>query len=124
MEFYSRFTPLGLGSINALLRREGYDSRIVNCSAWSWKETARFFQKERPDVLGVSVFTFNRHEAMRLAALARDANPSCFIASGRPHPTHLPHPLLSHYPQIHVVGGGEGEQAMLHLVPGLRRRHP
>jgi len=124
MEFYSRFTPLGLGSINALLRREGYDSRIVNCSAWSWKETARFFQKERPDVLGVSVFTFNRHEAMRLAALARDANPSCFIAAGGPHATHLPHPLLSHYPQIDVVVRGEGEETMLDLVRALGRGDP
>src|SRR3989442_8708299 len=116
MEFYSRFTPVGLGSINALLRREGYDSRIVNCSAWSWKETARFFQKERPDVLGVSVFTFNRHEAMRLAALARAANPSCFLGPGGPHPAPLPHRLLSHYPQIDVVVRGEGEGRMLDLV--------
>src|SRR3989442_8662933 len=101
MEFYSRFTPLGLGYINALLRREGYDSRIVNCSAWSWKETARFLRQERPNVFGVSVFTFNRHEAMRLAALARAANPSCFIAAGRPHATHPPHRLPAHYPHIH-----------------------
>ena len=68
MEFYSRFTPLGLGYINALLRSRGHDSRILNCSAWSWKRTERFLRQESPDVLGVSVFTFNRHEAMRLAA--------------------------------------------------------
>src|SRR5439155_10264700 len=75
MEFYSRFTPLGLGSINALLRRNGFDARILNASEWSWSRTARFLAAEKPDVFGVSVFTFNRHEAMRLAALARAANP-------------------------------------------------
>jgi len=121
MEFYSRFTPLGLGYINALLRREGHDSRILNCSAWSWKRTARFLRQERPDVFGVSVFTFNRHEAMRLASLAREANPSCFIAAGGPHATHLPHPLLSRYPQIDVVVRGEGEETMLDLVRALGR---
>ena len=68
MEFYSRFTPLGLGSINALLRRNGFDARILNASEWSWSRTARFLAAEKPDVFGVSVFTFNRHEAMRLAA--------------------------------------------------------
>ena len=121
MEFYSRFTPLGLGSINALLRREGHDSRILNCSAWSWARTARFLKQERPDVFGVSVFTFNRHEAMRLASLARQANPSCLIAAGGPHATHLPHPLLSRYPQIDVVVRGEGEETMLDLVRALGR---
>ncbi len=116
MEFYSRFTPLGLGYINALLRSHGYDSRILNCSAWSWKRTECFLRQERPDVLGVSVFTFNRHEAMRLAALARKAVPSCFIVAGGPHATHLPHHLLSHYPQIDIVVRGEGEETMLDLV--------
>jgi radical SAM superfamily enzyme YgiQ (UPF0313 family) len=119
MEFYSRFTPLGLGYINALLRSHGYDSRILNCSAWSWRRTERFLRQERPDVLGVSVFTFNRHEAMRLAALARKAVPSCFIVAGGPHATHLPHHLLSHYPQIDVVARGEGEETMLDLVRAL-----
>jgi anaerobic magnesium-protoporphyrin IX monomethyl ester cyclase len=124
MEFYSRFTPLGLGYIHALLRRHGYDSRIVNCSGWSWTKTARFLRQERPDVFGVSVFTFNRHEAMRLAGLARQANPSCFIAAGGPHATHLPRALLETYPQIDVVVRGEGEETMLDLVRMLDRREP
>jgi hypothetical protein len=67
MEFYSRFTPLGLGSINALLRREGHHATLLNCSAWSWRKVGAFLRRARPDVFGVSVFTFNRHEAMRRA---------------------------------------------------------
>ncbi len=121
MEFYSRFTPLGLGYINAVLRRAGYDARILNCSAWPSKRVARFLRSERPDVLGVSVFTFNRHEAMRLAALARAANPGCLIVAGGPHATHLAHHLLEHYPQIDVVARGEAEETMLDLVRGLVR---
>lgn len=116
MEFYSRFTPLGLGTLNAVLRRAGLDARIVNCSAWSWRRTERFLQEERPDLFGVSVFTFNRHEAMRLAALARAANPRCLIVAGGPHATHLPHHLLEHYPQVDVVVRGEGEETLLEVA--------
>ncbi len=116
MEFYSRFTPLGLGYIIALLRQEGYDARILNCSGWTWGHTERFLEKERPDLFGVSVFTFNRHAAMRLAALARAANPRCLIVAGGPHATHLPRHLLNHYPQIDVVVRGEGEETMLDLA--------
>jgi radical SAM superfamily enzyme YgiQ (UPF0313 family) len=124
MEFYSRFTPLGLGSINALLRSHGYDSRILNCSSWSWKRTERYLSAERPDVFGVSVFTFNRHEAMRLAALARRVAPSCLIVAGGPHATHLSHHLLAHYPQIDVVARGEGEETMLDLVRARQEGDP
>jgi len=121
MEFYSRFTPLGLGYINAVLRRAGHDARVFNCSAWSWARTARFLKKERPDVFGVSVFTFNRHEAMRLAALARAANPHGLIVAGGPHASHLAHHLLEHYPQLDVVVRGEGEETMLDLVEACGR---
>jgi radical SAM superfamily enzyme YgiQ (UPF0313 family) len=116
LEFYSRFTPLGLGSVSAFLRQQGYDARVLNCSAWSWSRTERFLKEKRPDIFGVSVFTFNRHAAMRLAALARAANPGCLIVAGGPHATHLPHHLLLHYPQIDVVVRGEGEETMLDLV--------
>jgi anaerobic magnesium-protoporphyrin IX monomethyl ester cyclase len=119
MEFYSRFTPLGLGSINALLRREGFDARLVNASAWSWDRAGRFLASERPDLFGVSVFTFNRHEAMRLAALARAANPRCLIVAGGPHATHLAHHLLERYPAIDLVVRGEGEETMLELARAL-----
>jgi len=116
MEFYSRFTPLALGSINALLRRNGFDARILNTSEWSWSRTARFLAAEKPDVFGVSVFTFNRHEAMRLAALARAANPRCLVVAGGPHATHLSRHLLSHYAHVDLVVRGEGEETMLELA--------
>jgi anaerobic magnesium-protoporphyrin IX monomethyl ester cyclase len=116
MEFYSRFTPLGLGTITAVLRREGFDATLVNLSAWSWPKVKRFFETERPDIIGVSAFTFNRHEAMRVAALARAANPRCLVVAGGPHATHLPHHLLERYPQIDLVARGEGEETMLEIV--------
>ena len=116
MEFYSRFTPLGLSSITALLRREGFDATLVNLSSFSWPRVERFLRRERPDVVGVSVFTFNRHEAMRVAALARAANPACLIVAGGPHATHMPRHLLENYPSLDWVVRGEGEESFLEIV--------
>jgi radical SAM superfamily enzyme YgiQ (UPF0313 family) len=116
MEFYSRFTPLGLGYINALLRREGHDARIVNMSAWTWRRVARFLQDERPALLGVSTFTFNRHASMRVAALARAARPDTLIVAGGPHATHLAHHLLQAYPAVDLVVRGEGEETMVEIA--------
>jgi radical SAM superfamily enzyme YgiQ (UPF0313 family) len=116
MEFYSRFTPLGLGTIGAVLRREGFDATVVNMSAWSWPRVTRFLEMERPDLLGISAFTFNRHEAMRVARLARRAHPGCLIVAGGPHATHLPHHLLQRYPEVDLVVRGEGEMTLLDLA--------
>jgi radical SAM superfamily enzyme YgiQ (UPF0313 family) len=121
MEFYSRFTPLGLGSIGALLRREGFDATIVNLSSWSWPRVRRFLASERPDLVGVSAFTFNRHEAMRVAALARAANPRCLVVAGGPHASHLPHPVLAACPAIDLVARGEGETTMLEIARAVER---
>ena len=116
MEFYSRFTPLGLGSIAALLRREGFDTTLANLSSWSWPRIERYLKDARPDLLGVSAFTFNRHEAMRVAAIARAANPRCLVVAGGPHATHLPHQLLRAYPAVDLVARGEGEETMLEIA--------
>jgi radical SAM superfamily enzyme YgiQ (UPF0313 family) len=116
MEFYSRFTPLGLSSIAALLRQEGFDATLVNLSASSWPRVERFLRRERPDVVGVSVFTFNRHEAMRVAALARAANPGCLVVAGGPHATHMPRHLLENYPALDLVVRGEGEETFLAIA--------
>lgn len=116
MEFYSRFTPLGLSSIAALLRREGFDATLVNLSAFSWPRVERLLRRERPDVLGVSAFTFNRHEAMRVAALGRAANPDCLIVAGGPHATHMPRHLLENYPSLDLVVRGEGEETFLAIA--------
>jgi radical SAM superfamily enzyme YgiQ (UPF0313 family) len=121
MEFYSRFTPLGLGCIGAVLRREGHDATVVNLSEFSWPRVGRFLVSERPDILGLSVFTFNRHEAMRVAALARAAHPRCLIVAGGPHATHLSHHLLEHYPAVDLVVRGEGEETMLEIVRAMER---
>src|SRR3989338_5699696 len=53
---------------------------------------------------------------MRLAALARAANPRCRIVAGGPHATPLPHHLLEHYPQVDVVVRGEGEETLLEVA--------
>jgi radical SAM superfamily enzyme YgiQ (UPF0313 family) len=124
MEFYSRFTPLGLGTIAAHLRREGFDATLVNLSAWSWPKVARYLEEARADLVGISAFTFNRHEAMRVAALARDANPAALVVAGGPHATHLPEPLLAAYPAVDLVVRGEGEETFLDLARQVAAGRP
>src|SRR6266540_741828 len=108
--------PIGLGYINALLRTNGINSLIVNFSGMGRKEIEALFRHERPDILGLSVFTHNRFESVRLAEVAKAENPSCFIAAGGPHATHRYREILQSHPAIDAVVLGEGEETFLDLV--------
>lgn len=116
---YTSLLSVGLGYINALLRREGYCSRIANLSQYSWQETARFMAAEQPAILGISQFTHNRFESLRVARLAKEANPACFVVFGGPHATHRFQELLSQNPSVDAVVLGEGEETFCELVKHL-----
>jgi radical SAM superfamily enzyme YgiQ (UPF0313 family) len=135
-DFYTRQMPVGLGSINAVLRSSGFDSRLANFSRFSWKEIEAALLEIRPRLLGVSLFTFNRGAAMKIAETARRLLPGIFLIAGGPHATHLAEQVLSPHSPLDAVAVGEGEDTMLELsralaagrdpreVPGLVLRSP
>lgn len=108
--------PTGLGYLNALLRENGYGSRLANLSGVSWRETEALLRRERPDLFAVSVFTHNRFEALRLAVLAKEINPACVTVFGGPHATHRFTAILKENPAVDLVVLGEGEATFLELV--------
>jgi radical SAM superfamily enzyme YgiQ (UPF0313 family) len=116
---YTSLLPIGLGYINALLRSEGFNSRIANLSKAGWKETERQLVAERPDILGVSQFTHNRIESQKLATLAKKLNPECFVVFGGPHATHRAVEILSRNSAVDAVIIGEGEETFLELAGNL-----
>ncbi len=119
---YTSLLPNGLGYINALLCRDGYRSKIANLSPYNWQEIGKLLSVERPALLGISQFTHNRFESARVAKLAKEANPACFVVFGGPHATHRCHELLSHYPVVDAVVLGEGEETFCDLARHIVRR--
>jgi len=116
---YTSLLPIGLGYINACLREKGFNSRIANLSRMGWKGIEALLKAEKPDILGVSQFTHNRLETLRLAALAKRVNPGCFVVLGGPHATHRFRELLGREPSVDAVIMGEGEETFLELVESL-----
>ena len=104
---YTALLPVGLGTLNAMLRKEGHRSRIANLSTYTWQEIGRLFAEEPPDLLGISQFSHNRSESLRLARMAKEANPECFVVFGGPHATHRFREILSQNDAIDVVVLGE-----------------
>jgi radical SAM superfamily enzyme YgiQ (UPF0313 family) len=113
---YTSLLPVGLGYISAVLRERGFESRIANLSKSGWKETEALLRTERPDILGISQFTHNRFESLKLAALAKKTDPACFVVFGGPHATHRALEILAENRSVDSVVMGEGEETFLELA--------
>jgi radical SAM superfamily enzyme YgiQ (UPF0313 family) len=118
-DYFARKIPVGLGLLGAVLGEAGFDSKVGNFSRYPAERMARVLERERPDLLGLSVFTFNRHPSHELAALCRRILPGCAIVAGGPHVTHLDRDWLESYPAFDAVVRGEGEATLLEVA---RRR--
>lgn len=116
---YTSLLPVGLGYINACLRKKGFQSRIANLSGSGWKKAETLLIREKADILGVSQFTHNRLESLMLARLAKKLNPGCFVVFGGPHATHRATEILDQERAVDAVILGEGEETFLELAGSL-----
>ncbi|HET6372917.1 MAG TPA: radical SAM protein [Candidatus Polarisedimenticolia bacterium] len=123
-DFFARMMPVGLGWINATLCDAGFDSTLANLSRVPWSRVSSLLRSERPDLVGITLYTFNRHSGLRLAALAREANPRCVVIVGGPHATHVGDSILRNYPAVSAVAVGEGEITMLEAARAVQRGAP
>ena len=115
-DYFARKIPVGLGILNAVLNEAGFPSQVGNLSRFSEDRVIKMLERERPDVLGLSVFTFNRHPSHQLARLAKRVLPDLTIVAGGPHVTHLDGAWLTAYPEFDAVIRGEGEDTLLEMV--------
>jgi radical SAM superfamily enzyme YgiQ (UPF0313 family) len=116
---YERLLPVGVGSLAAVLRRGGHEVCVANYSASSRAEIEGHLTGERPQVVGLSVFTFNRSASYDLVRTVRRKLPGATIVIGGPHASHLYSSILEEREEIDYVVIGEGEATLLQLVDGI-----
>ncbi|MBI5655452.1 MAG: radical SAM protein [Geobacter sp.] len=113
---FTSLLPVGLISIQGVLRDAGYDARLVNLSRLAHEEIVSLLKADQPAIVGLSQFTHNRHETIACARLVKKLVPGCFVVLGGPHATHRCREILDSAPEVDAIVVGEGESAMLDLV--------
>ncbi|MFN8010950.1 MAG: radical SAM protein [Holophagaceae bacterium] len=113
------FLPIGLGFLQAMLKSKGYPCRLANLSGKSRAEVLAYLKKQKPDVVGVSMFTFNRKRSYDLLRWAKEACPDAVTLAGGPHPTHLAAEVFEDCPALDAIVKGEGEPILLGIVERL-----
>ena len=113
------FLPIGLGFLQAMLGSLGYPCRLANLSGKGRKEILDYLRAQNPQVIGVSMFTFNRKRSCDLLQMAREACPGAVLLTGGPHPTHLAGEVFEDCPALDAIVKGEGELPLLGVVQAL-----
>jgi hypothetical protein len=108
--------PTGLCYLHACLQEARYDSVLANFSAWPISRITQELLSRRPDVVGISQWTHNRHHSLELARLCRITLPDCTIVMGGGHATFCYEDLLSVRSPVDAVFLGEAESTLLEFV--------
>ncbi|HEY5512741.1 MAG TPA: radical SAM protein [Geomonas sp.] len=116
---FTSLVPVGLLSLDAVLRSVGHEVTLANFSGFGWDRVRQILAELRPEVVGVSQFTHNRADSLRLARLAKDLDPGCFVLLGGPHATHACLEMLAAHPELDAVVLGEGEETVKELLESV-----
>lgn len=116
---YISLLPTGVCSLHAFLREAGFDAVLANFSGWSTADISRQVSNLKPEIVGISQWTHNRHASMDLAGLIRKLVPGCSIIMGGAHATFSFKEILHKNSPVDCVVLGEGEETLLELIRHL-----
>ncbi len=123
-DYHISLMPVGLVSIAAYLEKLGHEVILANYSRTGHRKAIREIYAHNPSVLGVSIFTHNRIDSMKLIQGIKKRLPKCVIVAGGPHITFLTDEYLRQYREIDFIIRGEGELAFANLLEMLGRKRP
>lgn len=113
---YISLVPTGLCYLHACLREAGYDSTLANFSAWPAARIRKELLASRPDFIGISQWTHNRHISLELASMCRNTLPESTIVMGGGHATFCYEDILIEGSPVDIVVRGEAESTLLELA--------
>ena len=119
---YLNLLPAGLCYLHACLRQTGYDSCLCNFSAWTEAAIIKQLDLSKPDIVGISQWTHNRHASKRLADLIRRLLPDSIIIMGGGHATFCYPDLLLKASPVDLVVLGEGEVSLQEVIKCIATR--
>ncbi|MFB3906214.1 MAG: radical SAM protein [Acidobacteriota bacterium] len=113
---YSRIVPAGLLCIHGVLLEAGFVSHLFNFSGQSWKSIQHALASFKPNIVGISHFTYNHSSSMRLYETARAVAPAAVILGGGAQASFLGEEILRRSSALDALIRGEGENPVLELA--------
>jgi len=117
----SELPPLGLATVAAVTRQEGYNTLILDALALGMnsQETVEWILKENPDYVGITSVTKAIFNAADVAKLIKKHNSKIKIIIGGPHVTAVPIETFQRFKEFDIGVFGEGEETIVELLQAL-----
>ena len=116
---------LGLGYLAAVLKRDRFDVKIIDCRALNIDEDKLLgiIKKENPGLIGVTATTLSFNSASSLVNKIKKILPGAFSVLGGPHITAIPQEAME-TSKFDAGIVGEGELPFLKLARQMREGSP
>lgn len=114
--------PLGLLYLASYVRKKvkGIEVKILDLDVLKLnrQKAAEEIKKEKPDVVCVSAFSYNRFDGFELARIAKEAG--AYVIFGGQHTTYIDEDSLRHFPSVDLIVRGEAEITLTEVVKQLK----
>lgn len=114
----ANFPPTGLLYIATALKKEGYRVNCVDACNLSWEILKERIIEARPDIVGITCWTFGRVQVYKTSRIVRTCFPEAQIIIGGQHATFLPEQMFKAANADFVVLG-EGDETIVELVRAI-----
>lgn len=124
--------PIGIMYIAAVLDKAGWDVQILDAFisdfsprkegkivqiGMSWDRITHEIEQRKPDIVGITnPFTTQIDNAIKVAQIVNEVDPSILTVVGGPHVSAQPTQFLEQVGDVDIVVMGEGENTMLDIV--------
>lgn len=117
----SLMPPIGLCSLAAVVRKEGFETRILDAAALclTKEDTVEEILRLNPRFLGLTAATVSIHSAGEVAQLVKSHNRGIKIFIGGPHITAVPEKTMKIFSGFDIGVVGEGETTIIELLKAL-----
>jgi anaerobic magnesium-protoporphyrin IX monomethyl ester cyclase len=122
--FAAAVTPISLGSLAAVLRRDGHRATVLSLgsdSGFSVAGLSSWLTELAPDLVGLAAYQRNLVHVRGLARLVKRVVPSARVVLGGPQAMFMPAEALLAMPEVDFLARGEGELAVTEIVDAVAR---
>jgi len=109
---------LGLGYLASILREKKYLVKILDCAKerMNHQKFKKYLEKEKPDVLGIQLFTCDFSSTKKCFNIAKQLDPKILTLVGGPHPSGDPIGIMNSFKNLDFAFSGEAELGLPKLL--------
>lgn len=119
-DYYLSLMPVGLAYLAASLEQGGHEVTLANFSTMGHRRAVKRIEELAPDIVGISLFTHNRVDSLKLAQGIKRRMPEMVVLAGGPHATFLAEELIEREVGIDFILQGESERSLAWLIERLK----